>query len=184
MPVISSNRSRKALAPPTMPPIICGLSSVISKGEKTTSTCSCWLEKRNNLIMAQPPSVKPGPINAHAYITCMQCGCGMFAVMEKTVMGEIIPDSVSMSEFALALCSCPFAFTQLFSCCLLHLGMRPKHLTMATIYGADLCFQADHCTLIKYDLEQVTIALHSMFFNINQSSVLTALFSCYMTGAM
>ena len=72
----------------------------------------------------------------------------------------------------------------IFSCCLLHLGMRPKHLTMATIYGAVLWFQADHCTLLICDLEQVTIALHSMFLNINQSCVLTALFSCYMTGTI
>ena len=142
------------------------------------------MEKRNNLIMVQPSSVKPGPINARAYIMCTQCGCGMFAVMDKTVTVEIILDSISMSEFALALCSCPFTFTQLFSCCSPHLGMRPKHLTTATIYGAVLCFQADHCTLLKCDLEQVTIALHGMFFNINQSGVLTTLFSCYMTSAM
>ena len=49
-------------------------------------------------------------MHVHIYIY-MQCGCRMFAIMEKIVTVEIIPDSMSMFEFALPLCSGPSAFS-------------------------------------------------------------------------
>ena len=87
----------------------------------------------------------------------VQCGCHMFAIMGKIVTVEIIPDSISMFEFALPLCSCPSAFTQLFSWCSPHLGMwlstsqwqlwccslissRPLYSTHMWLRTSDHCF--------------------------------------------
>ena len=41
-----------------------------------------------------------------------------------------------------------------------------------------------HCTLVACDFKWVTVTFYSVFLNIHRSGVLTALFGCYIAGAM